>query len=437
MAKVFFMDDRSVSIQSSLVAKLLTLFDAAGFNDLIEPGDVVAIKLHMGEYNNTAYLRPVYARALVEKVKSLGADPMVVDTTTLPYFPYSSRATALDYLNTVARNGYTNAAMGCPIVIADGYIGTDDMKIDLPEGFILKEQYIATGIGLADVMIAMSHFKGHPMGTYGGAIKNIGVGCASKRGKHNLHLGGHPKYGLNNQAFHPQRCTHEECPEIEMCKNLCPFHAIVHTKDEILFHRDKCTGCLACLGVLGMCGVSFLPDDFFDVTAAAIADSALAAVKAVGADKCGFINMALDISPWCDCVNFSDRPIVPNLGIFASSDPVAVDSACIEMAKQSAGMPGSLAMDKGAMEPGIPKFSACGSFMGVSENIQPNVGQKIGLGKREFELVKVPVADDQTPFLCSTTPVGAKFGKAMAKKGDVYPPGGFKREDEVDLEDMR
>jgi len=189
MSKVYYMNDRSTSIQTSLVAKMLTLFDAADFGAMIHPGDVVAIKLHMGEWNNTAYLRPVYVRALVEKIKSLGAEPMVVDTTTLPYWPHASRATSLDYLNTVARNGFTHAAVGCPIVIADGYIGTDDVLIDLPEGFILKEQYIATGIALADSMIALSHFKGHPMGTYGGALKNVGVGCASKRGKLNLHLG--------------------------------------------------------------------------------------------------------------------------------------------------------------------------------------------------------------------------------------------------------
>lgn len=438
MAKVFFMNDRSTSIQTSLVAKTITLFEAAGFEEMIKPGDVVAIKLHMGEWNNTAYLRPVYVRGLVEKIKSLGGDPMVVDTTTLPYWPYSSRATALDYLKTVARNGFTQESMGCPIVIADGYIGTDDMRVDLPEGFILKEQYIGTAIALADSMIALSHFKGHPMGTYGGALKNIGVGCASKRGKFNLHLGGHPRYGLCARHWMPERCIKEECPDYETCLNLCPANAIVHTKDSVEFHRDKCIGCLACVGVVTMCGVAFLPDDFFDMTAAAITDSALATVKAIGgADKVGFINFALDITPWCDCVNFSDRPIIPNLGLFASWDPVALDSACIQKSKESAGMPDSLAMQKGVMDPGLPKFSACGSFIGVSEEIQPNVGQKIGLGTREYELIEVPPAEDATPFLCNTEPVGTKIGKLLAKKGDVYPPGGFKREDEVDLEDMR
>jgi uncharacterized Fe-S center protein len=437
MSKVYFMNDRSTSIQTSLVAKMLTLFDAAGFGDLIKPGAVTAIKLHMGEFNNTAYLRPVYVSALVEKIKSLGGNPMVVDTTTLPYWPFTSRSTALDYLNTVARNGFTPGALGCPIIIADGYIGTDDVLIDLPEGFILKEQYIGTGIALADSMIALTHFKGHPMGTFGGALKNIGVGCASKRGKFNLHMGGHPRYGLNKRHWMPERCMKQDCPQYEMCVHLCPAGAIEHTEKTVLFHREKCMGCLACVGVVTMCGVAFLTDDFFDATAAAITDSALAAVKAVGKGKVGFLNMALDISPWCDCVNFSDRPIVPNLGLFASWDPVAIDSACLQKAKESAGMPDSIAMAKGVMDPGMPKFTACGSFLGVSEEIQPNVGQKIGLGERSFELIEVEPAADPAPFLCTTVPAGAKLGYVFSKKGDVFPPGGFKREEEVDLEDMR
>ena len=436
-SKVYYMDDRSQSIQTSLVAKMLTLFDAAGFGEMIKPGEVVAIKLHMGEYNNTAYLRPVYVRALVDKVRSLGGNPMVVDTTTLPYFPYSSRTTALDYYNTVARNGFTNEAVGCPIVVADGYIGTDDMKIDLPEGFILKEQYIASGIALADSMIALTHFKGHPMGTYGGALKNIGVGCASKRGKLNLHLGGHPRYGLKSRHWMPERCAKEECPDFEMCKQLCPTGAIHHTNGTVEFHREKCIDCLACVGVVTMCGVGFLPDDFFDATAAAIADSALAAVKAVGGGKVGYINMALDIAPWCDCVNYSDRPIVPNIGIFASWDPVAIDAAGIQKVKDSAGMPDSIAMTKGAMDPGVPKFAACASFLGVSEEIQPNVAQKIGMGTRDYELVEVADAEDDTPFLCDSVPVGTKLGPIFLKKGDIYPKEGFKRADEVDLEEMR
>jgi len=438
MSKVYFMNDRAQSTQTSLVAKMLTLFDAAGFEKMIEPGDSVAIKLHMGEYNNTGYLRPVYVRALADKIKTLGGEPMVVDTTTLTYLPFAARASAPDYLKTAARNGFTNESVGCPIIIADGYIGTDDMRIDLPEGFILKEQYVATGIALADSMIALTHFKGHPMGTYGGAIKNIGVGCASKRGKLNLHMGKHPKYGLNTRSFATQRCMGKDCPTYEVCKNVCPDGAFHHTETTIEYYRDKCTGCLACLPIVSMaCGVGGIPEAYMDVTAAAIADSALAVKKALGAEKIGYINMAIDLTPHCDCVNYSDRPIVPDLGICASWDPVAIDSACIQMTKDSAGFPDSVAMEKAVMEPGMPKLTACGSSMGISEEIQPNVGQKIGLGTREYELEDVPEQDDPSPFEYTNIPVGARFKKAFAKKGDVYPPGGFKYEDEVDLEDMR
>ena len=438
MSKVYFMNDRAQSTQTSLVAKMLTLFDAAGFDKMVKRGDTVAIKLHMGEYNNTSYLRPVYARALADKIKTLGGEPMVVDTTTLTYLPFASRASAPDYLRTAARNGFTNESVGCPIVIADGYIGTDDMKIDLPEGFILKEQYVATGIALADSMIALTHFKGHPMGTFGGAIKNIGVGCASKRGKLNLHLAKHPKYGLNTRAFATQRCMGKECPVYEVCKNVCPHGAFHHTETTIEYDRNKCAGCIACLPLVsGACGVGGIPEGYFDVTAAAIADSALAVSKAVGAEKIGYINMAIDLSPHCDCVNYSDRPFVPDMGIFASWDPVAVDSACIQMTKDSEGFPNSAAMEKAVMDPGMPKLTSCGSAMGISEEIQPNVGQKIGLGTRDYELEEVPEQDDPSPFEFTDIPIGTRFGKAFAKKGDVYPPGGFKYEDEVDLEDMR
>ena len=437
MEKVFYMDDRSQSNQTSLVAKMLTVFDAAGFSEMIKPNEVVAIKLHMGEFNNTAYIRPVYVRALADKIKSLGANPMVVDTTTLPYFPTASRVSALDHINTATRNGFTPGTVGCPIVIADGYIGTDDVRIDLPEGFLLKEQYIATGIALADSMILLSHFKGHAMGTFGGAIKNMGVGCASKRGKVNLHMGGHPKYGLGAMPLFPSRCQGHGCATWQVCDQICPEDAISITENSIDLNIELCTGCLACLGLIMMCGAAGLPEDYFEASAAAVADSALAAAKAIGKERVGYINLAIDVAPGCDCMTFSDRPIVPNLGVFASKDPVALDSACLKKATETMGMPGSLAMEKAVMEPGFPKFTACGSMMGVSEDIQPNVAQKIGLGSREYELVVVPPVDDPTPHLFNPVPIGAKFRNAYKKKKDIYPPNGFKRVEEVDFEDLK
>jgi len=435
-SKVYYMDDRAKAIQDSLVAKMLTVFEAAELQNTIAPSDVVAIKLHMGEYNNTAYLRPVYVRALVDKVKELGGDPMVVDTTTLPYTPFAHRATALDHLNTIHRNGFTPATLGCPIVIGDGFLGSDDVRVDLPEGFILKEQYIASAIAMADSMIALTHFKGHPMGTYGGSIKNIGVGCASKRGKYNLHMGLHPKYSLAQRPFYPQLCKGAECPSMMLCNTICPEDSLHVTEDGITWEREKCTGCQSCFGVLVMCGVGFFPDDHFDVSAAAMADSALATMKTFKPGKVGFINMAIDMSPWCDCVSFSDRAFLPNLGVFASKDPVAIDVAGLDMATASYGIPGSMAEDKGVMEPGVRKLTSCGSFVGVDEMIQPNTAQKIGLGTKEYELITVPQPENVLPFLPTMQPIGMRLRSKYAVQ-HVLPKGGFKREKEVNLEEVR
>ncbi len=188
-SEVYYMDAHSESPETSIPAKMITVFDEAGLDELVKPNDVVAIKVHCGEWNNSAYLRPVYARTLADRIKELGGRPFVCDTTTLTYSAFGSRATELDLLLTAERNGYTSAALGCPFIAADGYIGTSDFRVDIPEGFILKEAYVAQAIAAADVLIALTHFKGHPMGVIGGALKNLGIGGQSKRGKFNVHMG--------------------------------------------------------------------------------------------------------------------------------------------------------------------------------------------------------------------------------------------------------
>ncbi|MDO8672578.1 MAG: DUF362 domain-containing protein, partial [Dehalococcoidia bacterium] len=355
-SKVYFMPDRAASIETSLVAKMLRVFDVAGFGEMIKPGAVVAIKIHCGEYNNTGYLRPVFPRAMADKIKSLGGRPFVCDTTTLTYSPFASRATALDEMLVAERNGFNSGTLGCPFIVADGFMGTDDVRVDLPEGFILKEAYVAQAIAMADVMIALTHFKGHPMGVVGGSIKNLGIGCQSKRGKYNVHMGGHPKYGFNNSPYFPHLCEGKDCPQWELCVACCPYHLFKvkdRNGDDPVFEwdREKCTNCLSHLMVNASCGVVGTPEENFDAADAAMADGALAVVKTVGRDKVGFINFAVDISPGCDCVMYSDRAIVPNLGVFASRDCVAIDRACVDMAKKSGGMPGSRSHDRGAHAP--------------------------------------------------------------------------------------
>lgn len=442
--KVYYRSARSVSPQTSLVADVLTLFDAAGFADMIKPHDMVAIKMHCGEWNNTGYLRPVYARALVDRIKALGGRPFVCDTQTLPYNSFASRSSAVDLLTTAERNGFTPATLGCPFLAADGYSGRDDVRVELPEGFILKEAYVASAIAMADVLITLSHFKGHGIGMIGGAIKNLGIGAQSKRGKHNVHLGGHPKYGLGAATdFHPERCLgRRECPVWEACQDSCSWGLFEVTEDGIKWDREKCTGCLAHLGANTWCGVMDCPEETWQATNAAIADACLATVKAVGRDKVGFINLAIDVTPGCDCVPWSDMPLVPNIGVMASTDPVAIDTCAKDMVTAAHGTPGSAAEDCHVMEPGMQKMAhtAGGARRMVSEEIQLETGALIGLGSRDYELVELEAPPSRMPFVFSPDPrpVGQRFRRLQRSPlgsfpYDLHDGRGFVRRDEVDL----
>ncbi|MFQ5920227.1 MAG: DUF362 domain-containing protein [Thermoplasmata archaeon] len=444
-AKVYFMDAHSESTETALAAKMLTVFDAAGLDKMVRPNDVVAIKVHCGEWNNSAYLRPVYARSLADRVKELGGRPFVCDTTTLTYSPWASRATELDLLQTAERNGYTSATLGCPFICADGYIGTGDYRIDVPEGFILKEAYVAQAIAAADVLIALTHFKGHGMGVIGGSLKNLGIGAQSKRGKLNVHMGGHPRYGLGAAAeFHPEMFKGKaETPDWEILEDCCPFNLWHVYDDHIEWERDKCVNCFGCAALMAGRGILDLPEANFDAVDAAIADACLGTVKTVGEGKVGFINMAVDVSPKCDCVNHADIPIVPHLGVFASKDPVAIDMACVDAARNSRGVPGSASEIMEVAGEGDRKFEgASAMFHGQSEVATINTGQLIGLGNRDYELVDVePAPTEKYRFPYDRRPSRQRFQDKFAKLQpfpyDRHDGRGFIRNDEVDLEEIK
>ncbi|MCL5025621.1 MAG: DUF362 domain-containing protein [Chloroflexi bacterium] len=441
--EVFFMDDRAASIETSLVSKMLRVFDEAGLPDLVRPHDLVAIKVHFGEYNNTGYLRPVYARALVDKVKELGGRPFVTDTTTAFYHYHSARCNALDATLTAERNGYTSASLGCPLLIADGFLGDDDLRVDLPEGTILKEQYVAKAIAMADKLLVLTHFKGHGAGVFGGSIKNVGVGCASKRGKFNLHFGGHPMGFRHAPLFEHLAAPSHSREWLEQLRDSCPWGLFTINEHTFEWDQSRCIcgpgGGGPCNDILGR--MRGYHEDAFDANPVTISDSALACLKMVGAGRdagnAGFINMAVDITPLCDCAPYADRPIVPNIGVFASRDIVAIDAACVAMANAAGGMPGSRAYEDGVMGAGVPKFAAAASRTGSSQEIQLNNGTKIGLGNRDFELVTCqPGPRSHAVFHWDRRPVAVRM-REMMKKDPVYPEGGFKRENDVDLEALR
>ncbi|MGQ9680562.1 MAG: DUF362 domain-containing protein [Candidatus Bathyarchaeia archaeon] len=429
MSKVYFMDDRYTGLFSSLPAKAKQLFEHAGLQECFHPGDSVAIKCHMGEWYNTAYLRPILVRAVVDAVKEHGGLPFVTDTTTAPYYYYGSRSTAQFYLETAAANGFTKESMGCPIIIADGNYGVDDVRVDIPDGLLLKEGFLASGIYQADAVIVVSHFKGHVSGVFGGGIKNVAIGCSSKRGKINIHLTTHPEIGWNSWSFKGENCIGGDCPDATLCDNICPAGAIHVLEDRMVYDKEKCIGCFGHQKPLFNCKVwgDEKIDDWRHWFLIAMGDAATGYVREIGKNNVGFITYAIDISPGCDCAPGSDRAIIPNMGVFASRDMVAIDTATLDMSTRMPGVPGSQAVDKKIMEPGVEKFT---HLTGRSQWITVNTCSRLGIGSKDYELIIPPVSDEESkfcfPYFSPEKPSGYYLAKGLRKLKTLLPEGGFK-----------
>ena len=257
-------------------------------------------------------------------------------------------------------------------------------------GNYLTKQFVARAIADADVIISLAHFKGHPAGGFGGSIKNIGVGCASKRGKMNVHgaLAG------DKPVVHPERCTGKRCEWWEVCEACCPEGAITILDDSIQLRLEDCVYCFACANLCVNLAKRRAVErhDLLTTLGRRIADSALACMLTKGERKGVFINFAIDISPVCDCYGWTDTPVVNNLGVFASWDPVAVDKVCIDLMNAAPGLAGSAAEDVGALQPGDKKFDV---IREQDVAIQIYGGVSNGLDSAEYELVEVTL--DKSP----------------------------------------
>ncbi|MGM0425997.1 MAG: DUF362 domain-containing protein [Thermodesulfobacteriota bacterium] len=390
-AKVWFMNARATRFLESTAIKGRQILEHSGWLDTLSPGDIVAVKTHMGEAYNVGYLRPVIIRTFVEALKDRGCKPFVTDTTTMPYHPWISRTLAIDHLETANQNGFNQGTMGCPVVIADGWLGTDDVIVDLGDrGTYLKKQFVSRAIADADAVLSMAHFKGHPAGGYGGAIKNVGVGGASKRGKMNLHgaLAG------DKPVVDTSLCKGRECEWWKTCEACCPEGAIQVTEKGLEIDLEACVYCFACANLcVNMAGVGAIQRfDHLPALGRRIADSVLAAMLTKEAGRFFFINYAVDITPCCDCYGWTDTPIVNGLGIFASLDPVAVDKACIDMMNQAPGLLNSEAEDFDALDPGVKKLNV---IKGKDVEAQIYGGVENGMGTTDYAIEEVPLDRSQ------------------------------------------
>lgn len=325
---VYFTDLHTVAMGDGLQKKLEKLILKAGIEQIDFAGRFVAVKTHFGEPGNLAFLRPNYARTVCDLIKRLGGRPFLTDCNTLYV---GGRKQALDHLDSAYANGYNPLVTGVHTIIADGLKGTDEVEVPVPGGTYVQRAKIGRAIMDADIVISLNHFKGHELTGFGGALKNLGMGCGSRAGKMEMHAAGKPVVAT------------EACVGCGRCRAICAHDAPVLTNGKAAIDHARCVGCGRCIGVCPRDAIEPQYDEANDVLNCKMAEYALAVVHG----RPHFhISLAIDVSPFCDCHAENDVPIVPDIGFFASFDPVALDRACADAVNAQPALPGSL-LEKG------------------------------------------------------------------------------------------
>lgn len=370
-SKVYFTNLRA-SGSMNLLKKLEVLIKKAGIEEIDFKEKFAAIKIHFGEPGNLAYLRPNYSKVVVELIEKLGGKPFLTDCNTLYV---GRRKNALEHMTAAYENGYNPFATGCHVIIADGLKGTDEVYVPVPNGEHVKEAKIGRAIMDADIFISMNHFKGHEATGFGGALKNIGMGCGSRAGKMEMHSSGKPYV---NEA---------KCVSCGACMRICAhdaIHFIENKKANI--DNNKCVGCGRCIGVCHFDAISPQWNEANDVLNKKIAEYTLAVLN----DRPHFhINFVMDVSPNCDCHSENDLPIIPDVGIFASFDPVAIDMACADMCNEQSVVKGSYLDEKmkDSNKGETDHFTTTHPETNWQSCIEHS--KKLGIGTDEYELIKI------------------------------------------------
>ena len=364
-SKVYFTSMKT-SFSENLPQKLERLMKTAGIGSIDFKNKYAAIKIHFGEPGNLAFLRPNYAKAVVDVVKELGGKPFLTDCNTLYV---GRRKNALDHLDTAYENGYNPFATGCHVIIADGLKGTDEALVPI-DGDYVKEAKIGRAIMDADIFISLTHFKGHESTGFGGTLKNIGMGCGSRAGKMEMHNAGKP------------HVVQERCVGCGACRKNCAHSAITVTDRKASIDHSKCVGCGRCIGVCPMDAVDTDLDEANDILNCKIAEYTLAVLK----DRPSFhISLVMDVSPYCDCHAENNVPIVPSIGMFAAFDPVALDMACVDAVNRQPVIEGSLL----SRQPHTHHDHFTDTHPDTNWKSAIDHAVKLGLGQKEYELITI------------------------------------------------
>lgn len=365
-SKVYF-TDMHATFKENLQQKLKRLIKTAGIGEIDFNKKYAAIKIHFGEPGNLAFLRPNYAKTVADVVKELGGKPFLTDCNTLYV---GGRKNALDHLDSAYTNGFSPFSTGCHILIGDGLKGTDDVLVPVVGGEYVKEAKIGHAIMDADVFISLTHFKGHESTGIGGTLKNIGMGCGSRAGKMEMHSSGKP------------HVSQKVCVGCGTCTKNCAHSAITVTDRKASIEHTKCVGCGRCISICPMDAIEPASGEPNDILDRKIAEYAWAVLNGRPSFH---ISLVVDVSPYCDCHSENDIPIVPDVGMFASFDPVALDVACTDAVNRQPVISGSVLEKNGSTHHD--------HFTDVSPETNWMVAidhaVKLGMGNEEYELITI------------------------------------------------
>ncbi len=410
-SKVYMVGTDDIFRGDSLIDRLELLWnhEEVGLSNWIEPDEIVIIKTHFGSRNQTRHLRPMYIRKVVDLVRKAGGIPWVCEGVGLGWDEANKEYTMSNgpgFLNLGNQHGINSASMNAPVVMDDGVIGTETFRVKNDQGKYIKEVAVAMGLKIADKTIILSRFKGHDGAGFGGALKQLGIGCVGKEGKGAAHAGG----GSNIYVKNPDNCT--ACGK---CIRICPTQCLSLDKNNKIVHDAE--NCIACLMCFAKCHYGIKPEEMESKQVFArrkripsveqverMMDNAAGVVKGVGNDRLRYISVAVDITSHCDCATAGGNILVPDLGIFYSEDPIAIDQACVDLVTQSPGMPKSPA-ETGIVAPHTtinpkPKAMEIGEeklglfSVWVDEESRPIIAETqlssayaLGLGSREYKLI--------------------------------------------------
>ncbi|MBZ4672692.1 MAG: 4Fe-4S ferredoxin [Deferribacteraceae bacterium] len=353
-SKVYFSSLNNKKFNSPL-NKIKKLFNRLEPSRYFGKKSLVAIKTHFGELGNTAFINPVYIRPIAETLIQLGVNPYLTDTNTLYV---GMRTNSVDHLKNAYLNGFNFSTLQLPVIIADGLRGENSVSVPI-KGELLKSVKLAADIINADGMVVVSHFKGHEVSGFGGAIKNLSMGCASREGKLEMH-------SISVPSVHEDKCT--SCGR---CLFACAHNAItINPKAKI---NENCTGCARCIAVCPEEAIGINWNETSENTQLKMAEYAFGVNEALKG-KILYVNILTNISPACDCYPGNDAPITGDIGFLSSTDPVAIDMASFDLVKKAMGV-------------NADPFKEIYSYL--DSMIQLKHAEKLGLGSCSYELIPI------------------------------------------------